>query len=119
MRLVSFLARAGSILTQWTQRSIPDSWVIAVILSMVVAILAMTLGGASPAAALTAWGSGLWALLSLAMQFTLMMVVAYSCAAAPPMRRAFSWLASRPDASKRTVSSELFVSRFVRVTAPL
>src|SRR6185369_18096396 len=33
-------------------------------------------------------------------QFTLMMVVAYACAASPPMRRAFTWLASRPDASR-------------------
>ena len=87
------LARVGLALTRWTERWIPDSWVIAVMLSLFVACLAMTVGGASPATALQAWGQGLWALLSLAMQFTLMMVLAYACAVSPPLRRAFVWMA--------------------------
>ena len=94
------LARAGLVLTRWTERWIPDSWVIAVMLSLCVAGLAMTVGGASPAAALQAWGQGLWALLSLAMQFTLMMVLAYACAVSPPLKRAFVWMASQPDPAR-------------------
>jgi len=94
---MAILARAGVAMTRWTERWIPDSWVIAVILTLVVALLSITIGGASPAAAVAAWGDGLWALLALAMQFTLMMVVAYACAASPPLQHAFGWLASRPD----------------------
>jgi short-chain fatty acids transporter len=94
------LARLGLTFTRWTERWIPDSWIIAVMLTLTVALLAVTVGGASPAAALIAWGNGLWALLSLAMQFTLMMVVAYACATSPPLRRAFAWLASLPNPLK-------------------
>ena len=94
------LARAGLALTRWTERWIPDSWVIAVMLSLCVAGLAMTVGGASPATALQAWGQGLWALLSLAMQFTLMMVLAYACAVSPPLKRAFVWMAGRPNPAR-------------------
>ena len=94
------LAGWGMTLTRWTERWIPDSWVIAVMLTLVVALLALTVGGASPATVLTAWGDGLWALLSLTMQFTVMMVVAYACAVSPPLKRMFVWLASRPDPDK-------------------
>ena len=97
---MAWLARWGMSLTRWTERWIPDSWVIAVMLTLVVALLALTVGGASPATVLTAWGDGLWALLSLTMQFTVMMVVAYACAVSPPLKRVFVWLASRPDPDK-------------------
>jgi short-chain fatty acids transporter len=94
---MGILARLGLALTRWTERWVPDSWVIAVVLTLVVALLAMILGGASPAVTLNAWGNGLWVLLPLTMQFTLMMVVAYACAVAPPIKRLFVWLASRPN----------------------
>ncbi|MGE0826457.1 MAG: short-chain fatty acid transporter [Candidatus Binatia bacterium] len=97
---MSSLARVGVVLTRWTERWVPDSWVIAVVLTLVVAALAMTVGGATPLESLDAWGKGLWALLALAMQFTLMMVVSYACAVSPPVKRLFVWLASRADATK-------------------
>ncbi|NOT58173.1 MAG: TIGR00366 family protein, partial [Deltaproteobacteria bacterium] len=91
------LARLGPELTRLTERWVPDSWIIAVVLTMTVAVLAMTAGGATPGAALDAWGRGLSALLALTMQFTLMMVVSYACAVSPPLKRFLAWLASRPN----------------------
>ncbi len=110
------LARWGMSLTRWTERWIPDSWVIAVMLTLVVALLALTVGGASPALALTAWGDGLWALLSLTMQFTVMMVVAYACAVSPPLKRMFVWLASRPDPDKPR-QAIILMAAFSTITA--
>ncbi len=92
-----FLPRLASRLTRWTERWVPDSWVIAVMLTLIVASLALTVGQASPIGAITAWGKGLWSLLSLTMQFTVMMVVAYACAVSPPLKRVFVWLASIPS----------------------
>ena len=94
---MGILAQLGLALTRFTERWAPDSWVIAVMLTIIVAVLAMTVGGASATMTLNAWGSGLWALLALSMQFTLMMVVAYACAVSPPLTRVFTWLASRPN----------------------
>ena len=97
---MGMLAHWGGVLTRWTERWVPDSWVIAVVLTVIVASLAVTLGGASAVTVLAAWGRGLWTLLALTMQFTLMMVVAYACAVSPPVKRLFGWLASRPDPSQ-------------------
>ena len=65
---MGILARLGLAITRWTERWVPDSWVIAVFLTLIVAGLTIGVGGASPAAALEAWGKGLWALLALTMQ---------------------------------------------------
>lgn len=97
---MGLLVRLGLALTRWTERWVPDSWVIAVMLTLVVALLAMTVGGASATSVLDAWGKGLWVLLTLTMQFTLMMVVAYACAVSPPLKRFFVWLAARPNPSR-------------------
>jgi short-chain fatty acids transporter len=113
---MEILAQLGLALTRWTERWVPDSWVIAVMLTLVVAFLAVTVGEASVAAALNAWGSGLWALLALTMQFTLMMVVAYACAVAPPVKRLFVWLASRPD-PLRPRQAIVLMALFSTVTA--
>ena len=113
---MGWLAGWGMVLTRWTERWIPDSWVIAVMLTLVVALLALTVGGASPATALTAWGDGLWALLSLTMQFTVMMVVAYACAVSPPLKRLFVWLASCPNPDKPR-QAIILMALFSTVTA--
>lgn len=110
------LAHLGLSLTRWTERWVPDSWVIAVMLTLVVAFLAMAVGGASAAATLNAWGNGLWALLALTMQFTLMMVVSYACAVSPPMKRLFVWLASRPN-PERPRQAIVLMAVFSTVTA--
>ena len=70
---MGILAQLGLALTRFTERWAPDSWVIAVMLTIIVAALAMTIGGSSATETLNAWGNGLWALLALSMQFTLMM----------------------------------------------
>ncbi len=113
---MGLLARLGLSLTRWTERWVPDSWVIAVLLTVVVAVLAMTVGGASASATLNAWGNGLWALLALTMQFTLMMVVSYACAVSPPLKRAFVWLASRPN-PERPRQAIALMAVFSTVTA--
>jgi len=97
---MGILAQLGLALTRFTERWVPDSWVVAILLTLVVVMLAMTVGGASAVEALNAWGNGLWALLALSMQFTLMMVVSYACAVSPPLQRLFVWLASRPDPNR-------------------
>src|ERR1043165_3981240 len=110
------LAKAGLGATRITERWIPDSWVIAVILTLIVTALAVTVGGASAPAALSAWGNGLWALLTLGMQFTLMMVMGYACAVSPPVERAFIWLASCPDPD-RPRQAIVLMALFAIVTA--
>ena len=115
---MGLLARWALALTSWTERWVPDSWVIAVVLTLVVAVMAMTVGGASPAEALDGWGRGFWALLTFAMQLTLMMVASYACAVSPPMKRLLTWLATRPNPEKPR-QAILLMAVFSTVTAYL
>lgn len=86
-------------LTNWTIRYVPDTWVIALFLSIVVFAMALGWGNVTPAGAVNAWGKGFWALLTLMAEFSFTIMVAYVCAAAPIVARGLDRLASscNPD----------------------
>ncbi|MCC7414156.1 MAG: short-chain fatty acid transporter [Gammaproteobacteria bacterium] len=95
------LARdAGAALTRFTERWIPDSWVICMLLTGIALLLAVFGAGAGVEAAVLAWGQGVWKLLTLAMQFTIAMVAAYACVASRPVFALFDRLAALPDPSR-------------------
>ena len=70
----------GEGLARFTERWVPDSWVICMILTAIALLLAIFGAEVGPLEATEAWGSGLWTLLELAMQFTIAMVVTTFCA---------------------------------------
>lgn len=89
----------GIALTNWTIRYVPDTWVIAVILSVVVFVMALIWGHVGLEGAVAAWGKGLWALLTLMAQFSFTIMIAYACVVAPVVGRALDRVASisNPD----------------------
>jgi short-chain fatty acids transporter len=95
--VIESVTRLGASLSRVTERWVPDSWVVCMMLTAIALALAVFGAGASPSQAALAWGDGVWVLLTLAMQFTLAMVAAHACVASPPV---FAWLdrlASLPD----------------------
>ena len=100
MDLAERLRGVGAALSDITERWVPDAWVICMMLTAVALVLAVLGAGATPEAAVLAWGQGIWKLLSLGMQFTLSMVAAYACVASRPAYRFFDWLAGLPDPAK-------------------
>jgi short-chain fatty acids transporter len=89
-----FLKDWGDALTRWTERWIPDAFVIVIVLSIVTFILALIWGfkpevglGSRAFQSIKAWGNGFWALLSFAMQMCLIMMTGYILACSPPVRR--------------------------------
>ena len=66
---IALVGNAGSKLCHFTQRWVPDSWVVCMILTVLAILLAMLGAGASLNESVLAWGDGMWALLELAMQF--------------------------------------------------
>ena len=97
MSLINVVGNLGESLSRFTQRWIPDSWVVCMILTVVAILLAMLGAGASLNETVLAWGGGMWALLELAMQFTIAMIAAHACVSSRPAHRFLDWLASRPD----------------------
>lgn len=100
------ISRLGLALSEFFRRTAPDPFVLAVLLSIITAILAFTLGDfpAQPedtgriAWLLDAWRSdrGLWAFLAFSMQMCLILVTGHALAASRPMRRAIDALATLP-----------------------
>ena len=95
--IISAVGNVGDRLSRFTQRWIPDSWVVCMILTTMAMLLAMVGAGATLNETVLAWGGGMWALLELAMQFTIAMIAAHACVSSRPAHRFLDWLASRPD----------------------
>jgi short-chain fatty acids transporter len=88
-----FMKDWGDALTRWTERWIPDAFVIVIILSIVTFILALIWGfkpevgiGSRAFDSIKAWGNGFWALLAFAMEMCLIMMTGYILACSPPVR---------------------------------
>ena len=105
----TILQRVAGGLSRWTARWIPDAWVIVVLLTFVVFILAFFLApgelGLGKARDLVAgWGDGFWELLEFGMQMALIMLTGSVVATSPPFRRLLTRVADRPKGPKSAVA---------------
>ncbi len=118
MAALDALRDAGAALSRFTERWVPDSWVICMILTVIALALAIGGAGVGVEEAVLAWGGGMWTLLTLAMQFTIAMVAAHACVSSRPVFRLFDRLASLPD-PERPTQAVLLAGVFSLVTAYL
>ncbi|MEE8582041.1 MAG: TIGR00366 family protein [Myxococcota bacterium] len=116
--MLDVLRDLGSGLSRFTERWVPDSWVICMILTTIALVLAIGGAGAGVEEAVLAWGEGVWMLLTLAMQFTIAMVAAHACVASRPVFRLLDGLAGLPDPEKPQQAIAL-AAAFSLVTAYL
>lgn len=107
------IARLGLVISRVFQRTAPDPFILAILLTLLTAALALLLGfrnpeeswlSSRPAAAiqlLDAWRSdnGLWKLLAFGMQMCLILVTGHAIASAPQVRPALDRLARLPRSS--------------------
>jgi len=98
--LIRLVGSLGETLSRFTQRWIPDSWVVCMMLTIMAILLAVVGAGAGLNETVLAWGGGMWSLLELAMQFTIAMIAAHACVSSKPAYRFLDWLASRPNAMR-------------------
>jgi short-chain fatty acids transporter len=105
-----FLPRLADALGRFTARWVPDAFSIAALLTLLAFALGLTVGGASPAECVLAWGGGVWALLSFAMQIALVIFAGYVLAVAPPVARLLERLARVPRGPRSAVAWTAFLS---------
>jgi len=115
LSIVGLVGSLGERLSSFTQRWIPDSWVVCMVLTGVAILLAMTGAGASLNEAVLAWGGGMWSLLELAMQFTVAMVAAHACVSSRPVFRLLDRLASLPN-PQRPLQAILLIGSYSLIT---
>jgi short-chain fatty acids transporter len=116
--IVAIVGDLGDRLCRFTQRWIPDSWVVCMLLTVAAILLAMFGAEASLNESVLAWGNGMWALLELGMQFAIAMIAAHACVSSRPVFRFLDWLACLPDRN-RPVQAIFLVGAYALVTGYL
>ncbi|MGO3712734.1 short-chain fatty acid transporter [Alcaligenes aquatilis] len=95
----NLLTRFTNICVRYVEKWMPDPYLFAVILSLlVVGLIALFVDGATPGGMVDAWYRGVWgpkSIFTFALQMVLILVTGYTLAEAPPLKRAIIWLASR------------------------
>lgn len=116
--MLDLLRDLGAALSRFTERWVPDSWVICMILTSIAFLLALGGAGVGLQESVLAWGDGVWVLLTLAMQFTIAMVAAHACVSSRPVYDLLDRLAGLPDPD-RPSQALLLAAVFSLVTAYL
>jgi short-chain fatty acids transporter len=107
MRLIERIAAA---LTAWSVRWIPNSFIIACLLSIVVFGAALLWTDTSPMQAVVYWGDGFWALLSFGMQMAMIIFTGYIVAVSPVMRKALAAIARIPRGPRSAILTMTVIS---------
>jgi short-chain fatty acids transporter len=76
-------------------RWVPDSFVIAIILTLLTFFLSVVVGGYSAKETVGSWGGGFWNLLRFTNQITLTLLLGYALANTPPIRRLLYFIAGK------------------------
>ncbi len=86
---------------RYVERLMPDPYLFAVILTLIVAsLVAFLVHGATPSGMLKAWYGGVWGsqnIFTFAFQMVLILVTGYTLAEAPVLKRAIVHIASKPN----------------------
>ncbi len=93
----NILQRMSESFNSFAQRWIPSALVLAIFLTIFVAILSMIVTKSSPLTVLVAWEKGFWSLLAFAMQMALLFLTGFIVADSPPIKRLLRRLARIPN----------------------
>jgi short-chain fatty acids transporter len=107
------ISRLGLAISRVFQRTVPDPFVIAIVLTLLTAVLALTVGdlpgkrfGDRCLSLLDAWWAddGLWYFLKFAMQMSLILVTGYALAATPAVHALIGRLANAPRSTAQAAA---------------
>ena len=92
------------------QKFLPDAFLFAVVLTVIVFVFGMIATGQGPLAMLTHWGKGVWGLLAFSMQMVLVLVTGHVLALAPPFKKLLVKLAGIPKTPFQGIALVTIVS---------
>jgi short-chain fatty acids transporter len=87
--------KLGEKFTDLFQKNMPDAFVFALLLTMLIAITSFFWVDASPLLIVTSWYDGFWNLLEFGMQMVLLVITGYSIALSPIAKKGVEVLAKR------------------------
>jgi len=89
------LAGIGRFFAEELKKWLPDSFVFALVLTLVTAVMAFFWLDADVATIADSWYRGFWLLLEFGMQVVLILVTGYAIALSAPVARLIDWLATK------------------------
>lgn len=89
------LATIGGWCAEEFKRWLPDPFVFAILLTIIIALTAIVWVEASPIEVITGWYDGFWMLLTFGMQIVLILVTGYAIALSAPVVRLIDLLAAK------------------------
>ena len=95
------------------QKYLPDPFLFAVILTIIVFVLGIIFTGQGPIAMIAHWGNGFWRLLAFSMQMALVLVTGHTLANAPIIKKGLKNLSSL----SRTPTQAIFAVSLVSAIA--
>jgi short-chain fatty acids transporter len=102
--------KLGSLLTRLSQRYLPDPFIFAILLTIVVFVMGMGFADQTPMEMILHWQGGFWNLLAFGMQMALIIVLGYAVAVSPLVSRGLRRVADLPQTSKQATFWVAFVS---------
>ena len=105
------LSSIGTFFADRFRRWLPDSFIFALILTLVAAVWALFAVDVGPVKIAEAWYKGFWILLKFAMQMVLILVTGYAIAISPIATRFIDWLAARISRPLWVYASIIFVGQ--------
>lgn len=94
-------------------RWVPDSFAIAILLTLFTVICAVAVAGHPLEATIQAWGDGFWDLLKFTNQITLTLLLGYALANTPPVQRALRRVAGRIESPAAAYMTACAVTGFL------
>jgi len=97
------LRRAGEACTRFTQEYIPNPFIFAILLTILVYLLGLILTPSGPLELVVHWYEGFWDLLSFSMQMVAILLFGYVLAASPPARHIIKAAAKFPKTPSQAI----------------
>jgi short-chain fatty acids transporter len=95
------MQRFTGVCVRYVERFMPDPYLFAIILTLLVVVLIFAfVPGATLGGVIDGWYSGVWGegnIFAFAMEMVLILVSGYTLAETPPVKRALTWLAQKPQ----------------------
>lgn len=92
------------------QKYLPDAFIFAAILTILVFVSVMIFTKQSPMAVVNHWGNGAWSLLAFSMQMVVVLVAGHTLATAPFFKKILNRLSDIPKTPKQAIIAVSFIS---------
>ena len=90
-------------LSSWSQRFIPDAFPLVLILTLLVAVLALVFTESTPLSVLQNWYDGFWSMLSFTINIVMLMFTGFLVANSKPVNKLLLKLAKIPNSTSAAV----------------